>query len=67
MKNTVSLNCLTASEAIRRHDVSVAEWFFTNQRYILVKYENNPSRRDELIRDLVEELHDAVRDLTSEG
>lgn len=67
MKNIITLNGLTASEAIRRHDISVADWFFANQRYILVNYENNPSRRDELIRDLVEELHDAVRDLTSEG
>lgn len=59
------LACLTASEVIRRSDVSVIEWYQTNRRY-LIDLHGHTAKAEARIADLREELNDAIADLLSE-
>jgi hypothetical protein len=59
------LGCLTASEVLRRSDVSVIEWYMTNRRYLLDLH-GDTAKAEARIADLREELNDAIADLLSE-
>jgi hypothetical protein len=63
--SSVSLNCLTANEALRRPDVSVVEWYVVNRRYILSNF-GDTAKAEVMCSDLREELNDAIALLISE-
>jgi hypothetical protein len=63
--SSVSLNCLTANEALRRPDVSVVEWYVVNRRYILSNF-GDTAKAEVMCSDLREELNDAIAILISE-
>lgn len=65
LKSAICLHCLTASEVVRRSDVSVIEWYQTNRRYLLDLY-GDTAKAEARIADLREELNDAIADLISE-
>ena len=63
--SSVSLNCLTDNEALRRPDVSVVEWYVVNRRYILSNF-GDTAKAEVMCSDLREELNDAIAILISE-
>lgn len=63
--SSVSLNCLTATEALRRPDVSVVEWYVVNRRYILGNF-GDTAKSEVMCSELREELNDAIALLISE-
>ncbi len=59
------LTSLTASEALRRSDVSVVEWYTSNRRHLLNLY-GDTAKAEVMVADLREELNDAIAQLISE-